>query len=54
MTPGAGTPVDVRILGPVRWYVSGRPLAAGRAAEVIGELRALTARHPLREPYGPN
>ncbi|WP_063042555.1 BTAD domain-containing putative transcriptional regulator [Nocardia pseudovaccinii] len=29
MTPGAETPLDVRILGPVRWYVSGRPLAVG-------------------------
>ncbi|WP_433527728.1 AfsR/SARP family transcriptional regulator [Nocardia pseudovaccinii] len=29
MTPGAETPLDVRILGPVRWYVLGRPLAVG-------------------------
>ncbi|WP_433729153.1 BTAD domain-containing putative transcriptional regulator [Nocardia sp. CA-129566] len=31
MTTGAATPpaVDVRVLGPVRWYVSGRPLAIG-------------------------
>ncbi|MFX0573541.1 BTAD domain-containing putative transcriptional regulator [Nocardia nepalensis] len=31
MTPGAVPPraLDVRILGPVRWYVAGRPLAIG-------------------------
>ncbi|PXX60996.1 DNA-binding SARP family transcriptional activator [Nocardia tenerifensis] len=31
MTPGIEPPgaIDVRVLGPVRWYVSGRPLAVG-------------------------